>query len=82
MINTEGPMSWPGTPMPSATPSLKFGNKYNWKYQPERLIYKGYNFSGNGYWHQFAKVESPGVVWCEVQTADLAMIEETKEQQA
>jgi len=57
---------------------MKIGGKYNWKYQPDRLIYKGKNFSGNGYWHQFAKVESPGVVWCEVLDSDLHMLEETR----
>ena len=56
---------------------MKIGGKYNWKYQPERLVYKGKNFSGNGYWHQFAKVENPGVVWCEVLDSDLSLFEET-----
>lgn len=54
------------------------GKRYNWKNQKERLIYLGHNFSGNGYWHQFAKAEAPDVVWCEVLTGDLHMIEETK----
>ena len=57
---------------------MKLGNKYNWKGQPERLIYLGNNFSGNGYWHQFAKVESPELVWCECLDSDLNGIEETK----
>ena len=55
------------------------GGKYNWQYQPERLIYLGHNRSGPGRWHQFAKVEEPDVVWCEILTSDLPMIEETKE---
>jgi len=42
------------------------------------LVYLGNNWSGNGYWHQFAKVESHDVVWCEVLGSDLHMIEETK----
>ena len=25
---------------------------YNFKNQPEKLMYIGNNFSGNGYWHQ------------------------------
>ena len=54
------------------------GNRYNWKHQKDRLVYLGNNFSGNGYWHQFAKVEAPDVVWCEVLTSDLHMIEETQ----
>ena len=57
---------------------MKIGGKYNWKSQPDRLIYLGRNWSGNGYWHQFAKVESPGVVWCEVLDSDLPMFEETR----
>jgi hypothetical protein len=55
------------------------GNKYNWKNQPERLVYLGYNFSGNGRWHQFAKVDKPSIVWCEVQTSDLQSFEETQQ---
>lgn len=57
---------------------MKIGGKYNWKDQPERLVYLGDNFSGNGYWHQFAKVESPEVVWGEVKGCDLCMFEETR----
>jgi hypothetical protein len=53
------------------------GNKYNWKGQKERLIYLGYNFSGNGYWHQFAKIESPTKIWSEVLKSELHMLEET-----
>jgi len=60
---------------------MKFviGNKYNWIGQPERLIYLGDNFSGNGFWHQFAKVETPNVVWCEVKGNQLHLFEETKD---
>ena len=54
------------------------GNNYNWIGQSERLIFLGRNFSGNGYWNQFALVESPDIVWCEVVDSDLHMIEETK----
>ena len=49
--------------------------KYNWIGQPQRLIYLG---KRNG-WHQFAKVDSPFIVWCEVTDKDLSMLEETKE---
>jgi hypothetical protein len=59
------------------TTEFKIGGFYNWKHQPERLIYLGYNFSGNGHWHQFALVDKPKVVWCEVLPADLQMLEET-----
>lgn len=58
--------------------TMKQGGKYNWKGQPERLIYLGKNWSGNGYWHQFAKTDGPGVVWCEVKDADLDKFEETQ----
>lgn len=57
---------------------MKIGGRYNWKNQPERLIYLGHNWSGDGYWHQFAKVDAPDVVWCEVKTYDLQSFEETK----
>ena len=52
------------------------GNHYNWKYQSERLVYIGRNWSGNGYWHQFERVGVPGV-WCEVLDSELKMFEES-----
>ena len=63
-----------------AVPELLVGGKYNFKDQPERLVYLGNNFSGNGYWHQFAKVEEPVVVWSEMQDSDLTLLEVTKEE--
>lgn len=60
---------------------MKIGEKYNWSGQRESLIYLGYNWSGNGYWHQFAKVETPDVIWCEVLGSDLQMIEKTTTEQ-
>lgn len=57
--------------------TMKRGHRYNWKGQPERLIYIGRNWSGNGFWHQFKKVGEPRVVWCEVLDGDLHMLEET-----
>lgn len=59
---------------------FKIGGCYNWKHQSERLIYMGHKWSGNGYWHRFAKVESPDGVWCEVLTSDLTMLEETAQE--
>ena len=57
------------------------GGKYNWKQQPERLVYLGKNWSGNGYWHQFALVEDTNkLVWCEVLDHELDMMEETNDQ--
>lgn len=57
--------------------TLTKGGKYNFTNQAERLIYLGYNWSGNGFWHQFSKVEEPEVVWAELKDRDLYMIEET-----
>ena len=57
--------------------TLKKGGKYNWRDQPERLVYLGNNWSGNGNWHQFALVSSPKDIWCECLDSDLRMIEET-----
>jgi hypothetical protein len=56
--------------------TMKRGGAYNWKCQPERLIYVG----RAGMWHQFKKIGDPREVWCEVTDADLHMLEETKEQ--
>lgn len=57
---------------------LKIGGQYNWRNQPERLIYVGMCEPRNGRWYQFEKVGEPGVVWCEVHPSDLHQIEETK----
>jgi hypothetical protein len=65
-------------PAPVQEPvKFEIGGRYNWKGQPERLIYLGCNFSGNGFWHQFAKVGEPEKIWCEVLTEDLASFEAT-----
>ena len=56
---------------------MKPQGKYNFVNQPERLLYIGKNFSGNGYWHQFEKVGEQGI-WCELLDSDLHMIEETQ----
>lgn len=61
------------------TEQFKVGGRYNWKNQTERLVYMGHNWSGNGLWHQFSKVDEPGKVWCEVLTSDLHMLEETND---
>ena len=53
---------------------MRIGEKYNWKYQPERLVYQG----KVGCWHQFGLVELPLKVWCEVLEEDLVRIEKTK----
>jgi len=53
--------------------NLKTGGFYNWKGQPERLVYLGRSRG----WHQFSKVDSPERIWCEVLETDLAYFEET-----
>lgn len=52
---------------------LKLNGRYNWKSQPERLIYTG----KRGSWHTFARVETPWHIWCKVLDHDLHMLEET-----
>jgi hypothetical protein len=55
---------------------MKIGGIYKFKSGDcPYLIYKGYNWSGNGYWHQFANKYN-GKIWSELQTSDLWMIEE------
>jgi hypothetical protein len=59
-------------------PEFIIGNRYNWIGQPERLVYLGRNWCGDGMWHQFAKVDDPNQrVWCEVVDADLEHFEIT-----
>ena len=77
----ERAMSDTTTPKGQAlTPAI--GGLYNWKGQPERLVYMGARrYPGDQRtWHQFAKVETPEVCWSEVLTADLANFEETDAQ--
>jgi hypothetical protein len=62
-----------------AAGAMKRGEKYKWRYQDDIMVYLGYNFSGNGYWHQFRKIGDSREVWCEVRTDDLQMIEEVKD---
>lgn len=59
---------------------MRVGGRYNWRGQPERLIYLGKNWSGNGYWHQFSLVSEPDAVWCEVTDSDIARFEATVEE--
>lgn len=62
-----------------AAPTLVPGGKYNWRGQPERLVYLGARrYAGDPRrWHQFAKVERPSIVWCEVLESDLTSFEVT-----
>ena len=58
------------------------GGHYNFKYEgvepPMELKYVGFNWSGNGHWHQFERVGQSGV-YCELLDSDLWMIEEIVE---
>jgi hypothetical protein len=63
---------------------LVVGGRYNWKDQPERLVYLGKHQDHpqcRG-WFQFAKIEEPEKVWCEVREEDLASFEETQKTEA
>ena len=53
---------------------LVVGQHYRFKCSNEQLVYLGYNWSGNGNWHQFALVEEPEVVWAEIPKGDLFLI--------
>jgi hypothetical protein len=57
---------------------MKAGKLYQFQYQDEVLKYLGYNWSSNGYWHQFEKLGKQGV-WAEITNSDLWMIVEYKE---
>ena len=56
---------------------MVIGGKYNWIGQPERLVY----IWKSGNWHQFALIEKPNDVWCEVLDRDLHKLEPTQERQ-
>ncbi len=52
--------------------TMVVGGLYNWKNQPERLVYMGKEDA----WHQFRKTDSYDV-WCEVRDEGLHMLEKT-----
>jgi hypothetical protein len=60
--------------------NMKFtiGGFYNWKNQPERLVYMGSKMYPDGVWYQFAKIEDPHRCWSEVRGFELVYFEETK----
>ena len=55
--------------------NLVVGLKVNFKNQKERLVYRGPIADPTGFWHQFAKVEEPDVIWAEVRTHELDLLE-------
>ncbi len=54
---------------------LVLGGRYNWKNQPERLVYLGVQRYPDRPWHQFARVDQLDKVWCEVTDSDLESFE-------
>ena len=62
--------------------NLHKGKLYNFKNQPEQLVFMGRKFYPGDprMWFQFAKVASPYEVWAEIFQADLHLIEETPEE--
>ncbi|HET7155910.1 MAG TPA: hypothetical protein VFI87_11145 [Hyphomicrobiaceae bacterium] len=74
------PVQAPAAPSvgePVTRDNIVIGGRYNWKNQPERLVYMGLCEPRNGRWHQFAKVEDPAVCWSEVTDDDLSSFEVT-----
>lgn len=62
--------------MDKPTMILRRGKGYHWRCDPfTKLVYLG----REGCWHQFAKIETPREVWCEVLTEDLRLLEESEE---
>ena len=59
--------------------ALKQGGRYNWKGQPERLIYMGtkHYHGDRRTWYQFALVDKPDTCWSEVLESELSGFEET-----
>ena len=59
---------------------LEIGKQYCWNHEPwKALVYLGNNWSGNGYWHQFALADDPEQkVWCEITDKELPLIREIK----
>lgn len=62
--------------------NLHKGKLYDFKNQPERLVFMGRKFYPGDprMWFQFAKVASPDEVWAEVLQETLKLIEETPEE--
>ena len=62
--------------------NLHKGKLYNFKNQPEQLVFMGRKFypGDQRMWFQFAKVKSPDEVWAEVLQETLKLIEETQQE--
>ena len=53
---------------------MKRGDKYNFRDQPERLVY----MEKRDNWHRFGLVQTPNTVWVEVLDSDLHLLERTE----
>jgi hypothetical protein len=64
---------------PLVPQDLKVCGRYNWRDQPERLMYLGvhHDHSFCRGWYQFAKMDNPQEVWCEVRAEELKRLEES-----
>ena len=53
--------------------SLEIGGRYNFKLQPERLVYVGKKSA----WHQFTRIGYDAFIWCELLGPEICLLEET-----
>lgn len=58
---------------------LVVGDRYKHKQGSIVVIYLGHNWSRDGYWHQFARVEEPNIVWTEFKASGLRGLEHVPE---
>ncbi len=58
--------------------NMKVKGTYKFCSSGEILVYIGYHYSGNGYWHQFT-LKGESSIWCELRDTDLCLLEELKE---
>jgi hypothetical protein len=53
--------------------SLEIGGGYNFKCQPERLVYVGKKSA----WHQFTRIGYDAFIWCILLDSEICLLEET-----
>ena len=53
---------------------LNIGSKYNWIGDSKIMVYVG----KKGYWHQFAPVEYPNLICCEVLSSHIQYLEQSQ----
>lgn len=59
-------------------PVFTIWEHYNWKNQPERLVYTNRICINRRFWNQFEEIGKPGVIWCEVPDSDMHLLEPSK----